>query len=76
MSDASTTQFREDSPRRVLKRPLGRFVRYVGWYSNRIRGERATEASPHAGGALSYAKRVTKHRVRCPCEGYMGAAHP
>ncbi|MDP2627111.1 MAG: hypothetical protein Q8Q58_09425, partial [Candidatus Rokubacteria bacterium] len=27
-------------------------VRYVGWYSNRARGERAKEASPHAGAAL------------------------
>src|SRR3972149_4870876 len=27
-------------------------VRYVGWYSNRARGERAQEASPHAGTAL------------------------
>ena len=27
-------------------------VRYVGWYSNRARGERAKQASPHAGAAL------------------------
>lgn len=27
-------------------------VRYVGWYSNRARGERAKEASPHASAAL------------------------
>ena len=40
-------------------------VRYVDWYSNRARGERAKEASPHAGAALTCAKRATKHRVRC-----------
>ena len=28
-------------------------VRYVGWYSNRARGERAKKASPHAGAALT-----------------------
>ena len=27
-------------------------VRYVGWNSNRARGERAKQASPHAGAAL------------------------
>ena len=27
-------------------------VRYVGWYSNRARGERAKKASPQAGAAL------------------------
>jgi hypothetical protein len=27
-------------------------VRYVGWYSNRSRGERVKKASPHAGAAL------------------------
>lgn len=27
-------------------------VRYVGWYSNRVRGERAKQASPYAGAAL------------------------
>jgi len=51
-------------------------VRYVGWYSNPARGERAKEASPHAGAALTCAKRATKHRVRCPCQGYVGAADP
>jgi len=30
-------------------------VRYVGWYSNRARGERAKKAPPHAGAALTAA---------------------
>lgn len=39
-------------------------VRYLGCCWNRARGERAKEASPHAGAALTCAKRATKHRAQ------------
>jgi hypothetical protein len=36
-------------------------VRYLSGSSNRARGERAKKASPHAGAALTCAKRATQH---------------
>ena len=53
-------------------------VRYVGWYSNRTRGERAKKALPRAGVALpspveepanELAARAKKTPSRQPCDG-------
>ena len=40
-------------------------VRYVGWYSNRARGERAKEASPHAP-HLTWRARGLHNLPQCP----------
>lgn len=51
-------------------------VRYLGWYSNRARGERAklpksaTDREHVHGGARA------RERIRRACQGRLGATHP
>jgi len=59
----------------VIYRSKMHLVRYVGWYSNRARGERAS-AQGAGPGDPAHGSRSGGGRVRHPCQGGVGAAHP